>query len=142
MPPVGRNACSLVGVWVFWTQRVSALRRRSDAGRLSVNPEHPVFPADAVLRVEPEGQTLGLLSPSLTTTVGRHSTNSIQNFFQRCEEATVTADDVGKTLLAFPSLHSSPPSAQGFYEVAPSVRPLRSTSNQRGCSPVRAVTLL
>lgn len=77
-----------------------------------------VFPADAVFNVELEGQTLCLLSPSLTTTVGHHSTNSIQSFFQRREEATTTADDVGKHCSpggGFNSLHSSSSNCAVFF---------------------------
>lgn len=105
-----------------------------------------VFPADAVFNVELEGQTLCLLSPSLTTTVGHHSTNSIQSFFQRREEATTTADDVGKHCSpggGFNSLHSSSSNCAVFFllNISQCKVFVGSSSNQCARSLIHAATL-
>lgn len=98
-----------------------------------------------MFNVELEGQTLCLLSPSLTTTVGHHSTNSIQSFFQRLEEATTTADDVGKHRSpggGFNSLHSSSSNCGVFLSNISQCKVSEgSSSNQCACSLIHAATL-
>lgn len=127
---------------------VSVLLRKNswaNTGRLPAHHNCLVFPADVVFNVELEGQTLCLLSPSLTTAVGHHSTNSIQSFFQRREEATTTADDVGKHCSpggGFNSLHSSSPNCVVFLlNISPCWVFVGSASSQHACSLIHAVTL-